>query len=84
MSVFCLIFDVREQQIIAHRHPYLSHHSILAGPEEGFDLQVLLDPLEEQLNLPPSYIPGAVQCTLKLSGYCPYKQKRLRESSLSL
>jgi hypothetical protein len=33
--------------------PYPLEHRILRGAEEGFDLQVLLDPLEEQLDLPP-------------------------------
>ncbi len=56
MRILCPIFDLLEQQIVAHRHPNLSHDSILAGPEERFDLQVLLDPFEKQLNLPSGLI----------------------------
>ena len=32
--------------------PNLAFDRVLGGPEERFDAQVLLDPLEEQFNLP--------------------------------
>ncbi len=34
------------------RGPYLRHHGVLACPQEGLDPEVLLYPLEEQLDLP--------------------------------
>ena len=46
--------DLREpqQQVGDQRGDDLDAHRILAGAEEVPDLQVLLDPLEEQLDLP--------------------------------
>ena len=44
--------DIGQQQIHAHRDPDLRHHCIARGAQKGFDLQVLLDPFEEQFNLP--------------------------------
>ncbi len=42
-----------DQQEVHERGPYPRRHCVLACPEEGLDPEVLLDPLEEQLN-PPS------------------------------
>lgn len=42
----------REQQIQAKCHQDLSHDRVLTGSQECLDLQILLDPLEEQLDLP--------------------------------
>ena len=44
-------FYVRHQQIVDQSDPNLRHDGVFAGPEEALDLEVLLDPLEEQLNL---------------------------------
>lgn len=44
--------DVGDQQKVYEHDPYLRHHGVFACPKEGFDLQVLLYPLEEQFNLP--------------------------------
>ena len=44
--------DVGDQQEVYERDPYLRHHGVFACPKEGFDLQVLRYPLEEQLDLP--------------------------------
>ena len=44
--------DIGQQKIHAHRDPDLRHHRIARGAQKGFDLQVLLDPFEEQLDLP--------------------------------
>lgn len=44
--------EIRDQQVHAHGHPDLRQHGIARGAEEGFDLQVLLDPFEEQFDLP--------------------------------
>lgn len=49
---FVAELEVRQQQIHAHREPNLCRHGVLAGAQEGLDLEVLLDPLEEQLDLP--------------------------------
>ena len=45
-----------QQQIGDHRHPDLCQHCVLVGAEEGLDLQMLLDPLEEQLHLPTPFV----------------------------
>jgi hypothetical protein len=39
-------------------NPDLSLHSVLAGAKESLDSQVLLDPLEKQLHLPPRLVDG--------------------------
>ena len=41
-----------QQQVGDERGDDLDAHRILAGAEKALDLQVLLDPLEEQLDLP--------------------------------
>ena len=48
--------DVGDQQEMYERHPDLRHHRVLAYAEERPDLQVLLYPFEEQLNLPSSLV----------------------------
>jgi hypothetical protein len=50
------MLDPSQKKIVDHRDPYLCHHGILCGAEESFDLQVLLDPLEEDLYLPTSLV----------------------------
>lgn len=44
------------QQVGAHRDPYLGLHGVLAGAVEGLDPEVLLDPFEEQLDLPAGLV----------------------------
>ena len=44
--------DVGDQQEVYERDLYQRHHSVFACPKEGFYLQILLYPLEEQLDLP--------------------------------
>ena len=41
-----------KQQIVTHGNPNLCEDSILCRSEERLDMEVLLDPFEEQLNLP--------------------------------
>ncbi len=41
-----------EQKIVANGYPDLRVDRVLDGSIEGFDVQMLLDPLEEQLDLP--------------------------------
>ena len=41
-----------DQHIGANRNPDLRLHGVLAGAQKRLDAQVLLDPFEEQLDLP--------------------------------
>ena len=41
-----------EQKIVENGYPYRRIHCVLGGSVEGLDVQMLLDPLEEQLDLP--------------------------------
>ena len=45
-------FDDSDENVSTDRDPYLRLYCILAGAEKGFDTQMLLDPLEEQFDLP--------------------------------
>ena len=49
---------IGDQQINAYGHPDLRYHRIGTCPQKAFDLQVLLDPLEKQFDLPTSFING--------------------------
>ncbi len=51
-----LLADDRDQYIDGHGAPDLCLHRILARAEKLFDAQVLLDPLEEQFDLPPAFV----------------------------
>gem|GEM_PF-1961376 len=51
-----LLPDDRDQYIDGHGAPDLRLHRILAGAEKLLDAQVLLDPLEEQFDLPPAFV----------------------------
>jgi hypothetical protein len=55
MSQLCAKFVVGNQKQRDDGSPDLCHHSILtgAGAKEAVYLQVLLDPLEKELHLPP-------------------------------
>ena len=52
MSQFCLEFVEGQEQQRDECNPDLGEDGISARSEEGFDLQVLLDPFEEKLDLP--------------------------------
>ena len=41
-----------KQPVVTNGYPYLSVDSIVGCTVKGLDMQVLLDPLEEDLNLP--------------------------------
>ena len=45
-----------QQQVSNHRHQHLYLDRILRGTQKGLDLQVLLDPLEKQFNLPALFV----------------------------
>ena len=49
-------FYVRHQQIVDQRDPNLRSDGVFAGPEETLDLEILRDPLEEQLDLPAALV----------------------------
>ena len=51
-----LLLDDGDQDVGSHGAPDLRFHGVLAGAEEAFDAQVLLDPLEEQFDLPTTAI----------------------------
>ena len=57
-AAFGLIFEVSQKQVINHRHPNLRHDRVFRRSQESLDLQVLLEPLEERLNLPAGFIDG--------------------------
>src|SRR5215472_2709344 len=53
---FYLLPNDGDQGVNRHRDPQLSPHRVLGSAKEGFDSEVLLDPFEEQFNLPPLLI----------------------------
>ena len=57
-----LLFDDRHEQVDADGNPDLRLHSILACSVESLDAQVLLDPLEEDLNVPSTLVQLSVFC----------------------
>ena len=48
--------EVGQRQIDADGDPDLGHDGIAGGAQEALDLQVLLDPLEEQFDLPTGFV----------------------------
>ncbi len=58
-----LIFDNGDQHVSSDGAPDLRFGRVLAVVDEAFDMQMLLDPLEEQLDLPATFVPcGDRQC----------------------
>jgi len=58
-----LLFDNGNQHISGDRTPDLRLHRVLAVADKTFDTQMLLDPLEEQLDLPAALVQcGNRQC----------------------
>jgi hypothetical protein len=51
------LLEDRGQHVDADRDPALGLHRVLGGPVEGLDASVRLDPLEEELDLPPTLVP---------------------------
>ena len=52
------LIETGHHEVNADRDPDLGLHGIGAGAVEGFDPQVLLDPFEEQLDMPPALVDG--------------------------
>ena len=48
--------EVGQQQIDADGDPDLGHDGIAGCTQKTLDLQILLEPLEEQLDLPASFV----------------------------
>ena len=48
--------QVGQQQVHTRRHPQLRQNRVLRPADEAFHLQMLLDPLEKQLDLPPRLV----------------------------
>ena len=46
------LLDDSDQNVDRNGDPDLGFHGVFRGPEEALDAQVLLDPLEEQLDIP--------------------------------
>jgi hypothetical protein len=53
------LLDDRHQHVDADGDPDLRPHGVLRGAIEALDAQMLLDPLEEQLDLPSAPVQGA-------------------------
>ena len=51
-----LLLDDGDEHVGGHGAPHLRLHRILAAAQEMLDAQVLLDPLEEQLDLPAALV----------------------------
>ena len=51
-----LLFDDSDQHVRTDGAPDLRLHGILAVADEALDLQMLLDPLEEQFDLPAALV----------------------------
>ena len=52
------LIETGHHEVNADSDPYLGADSVLRGAEEGFDAQVLLDPFEEEFDLPPAFVNG--------------------------
>lgn len=48
--------EIRQQQIDTYSNPDLSHDRIPGSTKEALDLQILLDPFEEQFDLPAGFV----------------------------
>ena len=60
---FEFLLDDGHQDVDADGDPNLRLHGVLGGAIEGFDAQVLLDPFEEKLHLPATFVEfGYRQC----------------------
>ncbi len=62
-----LLLGNNKQKVATDSYPYLRVDSVLGRSIEGLDVQVLLDPFEEQLNLPPLSVKFGNSVTLKYS-----------------
>src|SRR5579883_421729 len=54
-----LLFDDGDEHVDGDGDPHLGLHGVLRGAVEALDAQVLLDPLEEELDLPAALVERA-------------------------
>ena len=52
------LIETGHHEVNAYSDPDLGAHGVLRGAEEGLDAQVLLNPLEEEFDLPPAFVNG--------------------------
>ena len=52
------LIETGHHEVNADSDPDLGAHGVLRSAEEGFDAQVLLDPFEEEFDLPPTFVNG--------------------------
>ena len=50
------LLDDGDEHVNADRNPHLSLHRVVACPVKRFDMQVLFDPFEKQLDLPATFV----------------------------
>ena len=67
-SHLCQNAQIGQHQVDAQGNPELSEHSILGGTQEGFHRQVLLDPLEKQLDLSAFFVQLGNDVCLQVKG----------------
>src|SRR3990170_3669145 len=60
------LFDDGDEHVDADRDPDLRLHGVVGRAVESFDSQMLLDPFEEQLDLPTALVEPRVQSRLRL------------------
>ena len=70
MLQLCQKFHVRKNQHGDEGNPYLCHDCVATGTEKSLDLQVLFEPLEKKLNLPPALIDigNGFSCQVEIVG----------------
>ena len=56
------LFDNGDQHVSGDGAPDLRFDRVLAVADEAFDTQMLLDPLEEQFDLPAAFVQCGGQC----------------------
>src|SRR4051794_26109824 len=60
------LLDDRHEQVDGDRDPDLSLDGVLGSAEEGLDAEMLLDPFEEEFDLPTTLVERANRCRWKL------------------
>jgi len=56
-----LLFDDSDQHVGGHGAPDLRLHCVIVRAQKVLDIQVLLDPLEEQRYLPAALVQGVLR-----------------------
>jgi hypothetical protein len=77
---FCLKFDVGEQEIVDQRDPHLRQYRVVRSTHERFDLEMLLDPFEKDLDLPAFFVDECDRC----GGQLPVVREKLKRFAFLL